>query len=193
MKLHFVIPGIPQAKQRARVNALLQCMTCGRKTVQKTCPVCGIESNMRYLTNIGMTPVATKNYEALVAMCARDAMHKSRTPVFVGPVAVFCRCWFPVAATRAKKLKTEDWHGQRPDGDNVKKSILDGMLGVVYNDDCSVSLMLIAKNWTHERTEVEVTVESLEGRTLVSVLGDWFRMESNRATRSAEIEVEPLP
>jgi Holliday junction resolvase RusA-like endonuclease len=61
-----------------------------------------------------------------------------------GPVTVTVSCYFPDA--------------RRRDADNVLKSALDGMIDVVYADDCQVQTATVTKAIDRERPRTEVTV-----------------------------------
>lgn len=65
------------------------------------------------------TPEATRAYEKFVGYCARQAMQGE---MLRGPVAVDMVVW-----TRGKA-----------DVDNLAKAVLDGMRGIVYEDDSQV-------------------------------------------------------
>ena len=161
MRLVFSVPGIPQAKQRARVNALLLCKRCGRKTMQKLCPVCGTDSDMTYLTNIAMTPKETANYESLVALCAREALNGTTEAIGSGAVRIRVTFRFPIPKSRARKLAAGQPHTQRPDLDNCLKSIKDGLNGVAWNDDCCVVSIVANKEWSVTGS-AEIEVESID-------------------------------
>ena len=94
------------------------------------------------------TPRETVVYENTISAAALAAMAWAgigrRYP---GPVTVTVSCYFPDA--------------RRRDGDNVLKSALDGMIDVVYADDCQVQTATVTKAIDRERprTEIEVTYE----------------------------------
>ncbi len=86
------------------------------------------------------TPQATRDYEQLVGWTAKAAGCR---PVD-GPVAVVLDVFVQ----------------RRMDVDNVAKSILDGLIGIAYEDDNQVIELLVkkhtAKDATEERVEIEI-------------------------------------
>lgn len=95
------------------------------------------------------TPRETVVYENTVSAAALAAMAVAGLGRrYRGPVTVIVSCYFPDA--------------RRRDGDNVLKSALDGMIDVVYADDCQVQTATVTKavDRKHPRTEVEVTYEA---------------------------------
>lgn len=87
------------------------------------------------------TPKKTMTYEAEVAMMAKAAMgDKEPTKL---PVWVYIYVNLPVPQSYSKKraeacLSGSERPTKKPDIDNAIKSILDGMNGVVYKDDCQI-------------------------------------------------------
>lgn len=145
-ELSFVVPGAPQPKRRHQTSALKECLRCQRKTMRRQCQ-CG-SYDLRFITNVESTPRDTVLFENLVGMCCRDAM-KDR-PQFDGAVGMRMIFWFPIPKTRAKKLKAGDPHCQRPDADNCCKSVLDGVNGVAWADDCIVYSIQVEKRWAEQ-------------------------------------------
>ena len=112
-----------------------------------------------------MTAIAYKDkdvesYESLVRMCAAEAMGNN-PPVAAIPVEVTITAYFQIAETRKKgknRLEENQPHLQKPDEDNIKKGIKDGMESVVYVNDCIVWKATCIKRWSATpRAEVEVT------------------------------------
>lgn len=87
------------------------------------------------------TPAVTKEYERLVGWTALKAM--TDKDKLTGPVGVEIQLYF---------------HGKRlPDIDNCAKALLDGMLGIVYEDDRQVRELRISRYQDkNERAEVSV-------------------------------------
>ena len=116
--LTFAVPGKPVPKQRPRMT----------------------RSGSVY------TPAATTRYERLVAKHARAAGAAPMT----GPVAVDISVRFPIPKswTKARRLAADGGpHTQRPDIDNLQKSVLDGLNGVAFSDDAQVCSVSAVKTW----------------------------------------------
>jgi len=77
-----------------------------------------------------------------------------------GAVSVSARYYFPVPKTRAGRLAEGGRHTQKPDLDNLIKT-LDGLTGVAWHDDCSVAEIHASKYWTYEQARAELEVEEL--------------------------------
>ena len=88
------------------------------------------------------TPRATKRYERAMAWAALGARPLSWA--LTGHFRVEVVCYFP--------------DNRRRDGDNVLKAVLDGMQGVLYDDDSQVTFALVIKNVDRERPRTEVMV-----------------------------------
>jgi Holliday junction resolvase RusA-like endonuclease len=106
----------------------------------------------------------TVNYEGLVGLAAQEAL---RGDQFVGPTRVELTAWFQIPKTRAKKLAEGDWHTQRPDTDNIEKSVLDGLNGIAWADDSLVCSIEAVKRWTTGIARVEVTISDLDRQQCV--------------------------
>lgn len=112
----FFVPGKPFGKERPRVARV------------------GAYSRV-------YTPAKTVAYEGVVRDSAQVAMN--RTLLMEGPLWVRLRIRMPIPESWPvkKKQQAKDhtmWAPVKPDIDNVEKSILDGMEGVVYKNDCQV-------------------------------------------------------
>lgn len=156
MKLSFFVPGTPIAKARHHTVALKRC--CGRTTTRNECPRCG-NTQMEFVTNVGLADKKTENYEAFVALCGRQAGAVADS---AGPVSVRAEFRFPVPESRRRKLTEGQPHTQRPDLDNLVKAIKDGLNQVAWRDDCCVVRLSATKSWTHGEPGVEVIVESVQ-------------------------------
>ena len=118
----FTVPGIPVAKARARVTK----------------------------AGHAFTPKKTQNYEALVKMCAAQAM-KGKQPTD-GPVLVMIVAIFPQPESwpKWKKKMADDGeiaHTKKPDEDNIGKAISDAMNGIVYLDDSQIVQKTVFKKF----------------------------------------------
>lgn len=134
-KILFIVPGTPVPKGRPRFTRQ------GRT----------------------YTPVKTKSYEELVAICAKRVMDCPEP--LKTPVAVFVTVFFPVPASYSAKRREAclagfEKHTKRPDLDNVVKAITDGMNGVVYEDDCQIVRIVAKKDYCMDAM-VEVMVQEM--------------------------------
>ena len=89
------------------------------------------------------TPDTTRKYEALVTARAKEAMIGKRKIEKPNAVRVDILAIFPVPSSWSKKRRTAALQGvehrvSKPDLDNVQKAILDGMNGIVFEDDSQV-------------------------------------------------------
>lgn len=94
------------------------------------------------------TPKQTVEYELLVRQAAKAAM--GPTDLLETPVGVYLYIRLPIPETYTKKRKEACLSGQekptkRPDIDNLAKSILDGMTGIVWKDDCQIVSLHVTK------------------------------------------------
>jgi len=154
--LSFTVPGQPVGKGRARHVPLFQCKKCGRKGMRRECR-CGA-TEMNYLASIPYTPAKTESYEGIVRTFAMDAMRDARVDdPMSSHLGLSVEAYFQIPQSRLKKLAENDLHIQRPDLDNVLKSICDGCNGVVWSDDSVVAAIYARKRWSAS-PRVEVTV-----------------------------------
>ena len=100
------------------------------------------------------TPQKTKAYEDLVKQAyERDAGNiKFQKPAAVGVViGVYC----PIPKSDSKALKglkaaNKIYNTKKGDVDNYAKTVLDALVGVAYDDDSQVALLLVAKGYSLE-------------------------------------------
>ena len=127
----------------------------------------------------------TVKYESLVRLCASTAMQEQGVGIMAGLLRLNIVAYFQIPESRlckkhgpgaiietdvdlskvdvaaikrdCRKLHDGNYHGQRPDADNIAKSICDGCNQVVWPDDSAVAVMQIEKRWSQQpRCEVEV-------------------------------------
>jgi Holliday junction resolvase RusA-like endonuclease len=125
--LQFVIPGPPIGKGRPRFS------TAGGKPRS-------------------YTPAVTRDYEALIAARAAEAMQGNaplQTPL---TVYIYAYMSIPLSWSKAKRQAALDGdiYPARPDVDNIAKTVLDGMNGVVYEDDAQVTFLKVTKKYAEE-------------------------------------------
>ena len=127
MTLPFVIPGPPIGKGRPRFS------TQGGKPRS-------------------YTPAVTREYEALIAARAAEAM-AGREPLQT-PLTVYISASMsiPLSWSKAKRQAAleGDIYPARPDVDNIAKTVLDGMNKVVYEDDAQVTFLKVTKKYAEE-------------------------------------------
>lgn len=75
-----------------------------------------------------------RGYKDAITVRAREAM---RGPRILGPVAVVVVFVFERPKSYPKS-KTVTWHPVKPDFDNLEKSVLDALKGIVYTDDSQI-------------------------------------------------------
>ncbi len=133
----FVVPGLPQGKGRPRAS------TIGGKVRM-------------------FTPARTVSYEAQLKHFAHEAMRAAGLDPMVGPLAVSVLAAWPKAASWSKKKAAATrWHTSRPDADNIVKC-LDGLNGVVWQDDAQVADIHVRKVYTDDGSAyLRVTVEPM--------------------------------
>lgn len=175
--LTITVPGPPLAKKRHRTVPMLQCNGCQKKMQgqYRECPHCG--GSVRFLTNLSYSDSESVRYENLISYCSKQAMTTQQVEMFTGAIKVSMLFTFPVPVSRAcvkhpgthfpgywasqgcKKTHCGDLHTQRPDLDNLNKS-LDGLNGIVFADDCIIAEAVARKVWGSEG-KAEIVVESL--------------------------------
>lgn len=111
------------------------------------------------------TPKKTSDYETIVRETAQQAM--GPTEPLETPTAVYLYIRLPIPQSYSKKRKEACLSGQekpikKPDIDNLAKSILDGINGVIWKDDSQIVSLHITKVYA-SGTGVDVLIkEELE-------------------------------
>ena len=107
------------------------------------------------------TPQRTREFEAKVRGAAKAAMRGR--PATDMPVRVSIHAYREIPKSWSKNKQERARHGEimpsshGMDIDNVYKSVLDGMIGTVYIDDCQVVELTGSKAYSgYARTEVQV-------------------------------------
>lgn len=94
------------------------------------------------------TPKTTVAYEQRVADATTAAMRRGRFTPFAGALNVTVVCVYGVPRSYRGERKLRALEGlvpPRPDLDNVVKSLLDGMIGVAFEDDKAVTRLIANK------------------------------------------------
>lgn len=129
MKLTFTVPAKPVAKARPRFT----------------------------LTGHAYTPKTTRDFERLVAACARCAMASTGEGRATGALRVWLEFYYtpPKSWTKAKQAEVLAAGAlpktTKPDVDNLAKAVLDAMNGVVFEDDNQISGICAVKAWSYKR------------------------------------------
>ena len=116
MQIHFQVEGDPKGKGRPRF------------------------SRVGNFTKV-YTDKQTLTYEAMIATFAKQAM--GGTELLKTPVSVFLYVRLPVPQSYSKKRRDACLNGlekpcKKPDIDNIAKTYLDAMNGVIFVDDTQV-------------------------------------------------------
>ena len=93
-----------------------------------------------------------REYEALIAARAAEAM-VGRDPLTT-PLTVYIYAAMGIPLSWSKTKRQAALEGEiypaRPDVDNIAKTVLDGMNGVVYADDAQVTYLKVTKKYAEE-------------------------------------------
>ena len=103
------------------------------------------------------TPQKTSDYEALVGWSYLKESGKKLD----GPIWIYIIIKVKIPKSR-KELKPGMYHIQKPDLDNIMKSICDGLNGIAFKDDSQICSSIVEKIWDNE-DGVEVFIKELEG------------------------------
>lgn len=101
------------------------------------------------------TPKKTRAYEAYIASAAKD--YTPSGGLLEGPLRVSLSFYFKRPKSLSKKCL---YHVKRPDIDNIIKSILDALEGVIYKNDSQVVELHATKSYG-DPSHVEVKIEEL--------------------------------
>jgi len=139
MQIHFQVEGDPKGKGRPRF------------------------SRVGNFTKV-YTDKQTLSYEAMIAFFAKQAM--GVTDLLETPVSVFLYVRLPVPQSYSKKRREACLSGtekpcKKPDIDNIAKTYLDAMNGVIFVDDTQV-LGLHVKKLYSDKAGVDVMVMEAE-------------------------------
>lgn len=135
MKINFVIPGKVQAKQRPRFNG-----------------------------KFAYTPKQTVEYENWIKTCFLDK-YKEMQP-FDKPLKAKIIAYYEIPKSTSKKKKQEMLNSEifptvKPDADNIAKSILDSLNGIVYLDDKQIVKLEVEKYYS-QAPSTTVMIEEIE-------------------------------
>lgn len=105
-------------------------------------------------------------------------------PPLEGPLRVDCLWLLP----RPKRLIWQTrampraYHFVKPDRDNLDKSVLDALTGLLWRDDCQVCDGRLTKMYAagDEQPHVEIRVFCLDEKTVVALAADVFNFGGDR-------------
>lgn len=100
------------------------------------------------------TPAKTRTYERQVKQFCHVAMLQARVKMLEEPLAVIIQCYF----RPQNQARIDTPCASRPDVDNLAKSLLDGMNGILFRDDAQVCKLIVEKWWgLPERSNIIVS------------------------------------
>lgn len=126
--------------------------------IEFTAPVVAVPKARPRFTRSGRTytPAKTQAFEKQIALMARRAMADAGVSrVESGAVSVLAYFYYTPPQSWSKKRKQEVVDKivvpktTKPDIDNLKKAVLDGMNGVVFADDALVSRISAEKAYSY--------------------------------------------
>jgi Holliday junction resolvase RusA-like endonuclease len=97
------------------------------------------------------TPKKTLDFEELVRKQSKEAM--GPTDLLETPISVYLYFRLPIPQSYSKKRKEACLsgfrHTKRPDLDNLIKTVLDGMNGMIYKDDSQITSLHCTKVYSN--------------------------------------------
>jgi Holliday junction resolvase len=110
----------------------------------------------RYAKNgIFYTPKETKTFEKEIKEHCKKFLNLNRLRCLLNAIFILC----------SKKSQTvkRHHHTVRPDIDNLLKSVLDGMNGIIYEDDCQIVILNAIKKYIDEgESRIYIEIQDLE-------------------------------
>lgn len=105
------------------------------------------------------TPVETENYEAFVKV---NACRAANGLYLNGPLKAEIDCIYSIPSSWSKRKKAEAVSSnvpctKKPDADNIAKTVLDSLNGLLYDDDKQVVELVVRKRYG-VMPRVEVTL-----------------------------------
>lgn len=107
------------------------------------------------------TPEPVTRYENWVRLCAKEAMRgrDQWMEVMQGPLRLEVTFYLRRPASRAKKHRYPD---RRPDVENLVKSVMDALTGILWADDAQVVTLNAQKRYGDPRAEITVYREEVD-------------------------------
>lgn len=115
---------------------------------------------------VAYDPAKSKNYKSFVKMLAMAAMDEQEWKYTELPLRIAICAWESIPKSKTKKFRQDALEGKefptvKPDLDNVAKTIMDALSGVVYKDDKQVVDLIVKKRYTDQEPHVVVRIEVL--------------------------------
>ena len=142
-------------------------------------PVAQPRQRMRVIALPGRQPFA-QNYtpkndpvNAFKAAVQQAAVKVHSAAPLDGPLACFIEFVLPRPGSIPKREGTgRRWRDKKPDAENLAKSVLDALTGLVWRDDAQVAWLLVQKTEAalEEQASVAVTIERLPVYSFVPVV-----------------------
>lgn len=115
---------------------------------------------------VAFDPAKSKNYKSFVKMLAMDAMDEQEWKYTELPLRIVICAWETIPKSKTKKFRQDALEGKefptvKPDLDNVAKTIMDALSGVVYKDDKQIVDLIVKKRYTDQEPHVFVRIEVL--------------------------------
>jgi Holliday junction resolvase RusA-like endonuclease len=109
------------------------------------------------------TPHATKDYEDDIGWLAKMQMLDREK--LTGPLKVTITAFIRVPASWPRRQRDDaaakGWATCKPDCDNIGKSCLDAIAGIVYDDDAAVAQLIINKVYVLSDNLVRIEIEQI--------------------------------
>jgi len=95
-------------------------------------------------------PSENRQAKQNIAWWATQAMTKARIKALLdGPIAMTCTFYLRKPKSRIRKNSTPyPYPDTKPDLDNLAKTVLDALNGVVYRDDAQICALTLRKRYT---------------------------------------------
>lgn len=154
MRLELFIPCTPAGQPRARATSIGgKARMFDQKTIGK-----GIERRPH--------PAVEFRYAVSEAVRKSWGRAASDKPFRVDSVFIFAR---PKAKTFKSRANPPLWHMSKPDRDNLDKSVLDCLTGIVWVDDSQVVAGSLEKRTgvPDEQSGLMLTIEELESEVIL--------------------------
>ena len=132
--LSFVVPGPPVPKARPRT----------------------VQNNGKTVT---YTPEPVTRYENWIRLCAREVLDRNGGTMLHGPLRLEVTFYLRRPASRPKKYRYPD---RRPDVENLVKSVMDALTGLLWVDDAQVVTLNAQKRYGEPRAEITVYREEVD-------------------------------